>query len=113
MATQHPSAFAHTLQHGQQRKPAAELALFSPERPTPCEIALAFCRAPDETPASSALAGEALDLLRRSQRIEATQSTASTVLVECYRCGQAKVQGIVRIQLDEQRVSALTLYSPR
>lgn len=110
MASQHPSAFAHTLQHGQQRKSAAELGLFPPALPTPCDIALAFCRDPDLTLAGS---GEALDLLRRSQRIEATQSTAGTVLVECYRRGQAKVQGIVRIQVEEQRVSALTLYSPR
>lgn len=108
MATQHPSAFARSLQPGPHRKSATELAFYPPPLATPCEIALAFCRDPDET-----LAGPALDLLRRSQRVEAIQSTADTVLVECYRRGQSKVQGIVRIQVDEQRVSALTLYSPR
>lgn len=108
MATQHPSAFARSLQPGSNRTCATEWALYPPPLPTPCEIALAFCRDPDET-----LAGPALDLLRRSQRVEATQSTTDTVLVECYRRGQAQVQGIVRIQVEEQRVSALTLYSPR
>lgn len=113
MDTKHPSSFAMAMLPGQSRKSPPDSSLPAPVLRTPREVALAFFRHLNDSVQGLTLAPDAMALLRNAERVEATQTGAEQVLVECYLTDQPRPLGIVQMQVQDQAVSALILYWPK
>lgn len=110
MDTKHPSAFAMSIGLAHVRQHSPDLS--PPSLHSPCDIALAFCAQAQAGRSSPPTTPEALALLRKASRVEATATADGRVLVECFRRADATPRGVLQINVDDDRVVAVKAYLP-